>query len=180
MSVPIPIVNINSIPLPEFSARARREEPTRDLVNARNLEVQRSGPPVFQGFFRPEPSMPTYAARKTAAFNDQIGVPSRNQQPTSIPAPPFDPKGAKLDGNPYFDQYAPSYDPRNVARELQGSVKEDKMDRGIAESQRLLERGFTSRYVPEGFAQRNQLNSLQAFESLRPKIDDPHKVYRSY
>jgi hypothetical protein len=98
----------------------------------------------------------------------------------SIPAPSFNPAGAKLEGNPYFDQYAPSFDPRNVARELRASVKEDKMDRGIAESQRILARGFSSRYVPEGYAQQQQFDSLQAYESLKPKIDDGARSYRKY
>jgi hypothetical protein len=83
-------------------------------------------------------------------------------------------------GNVFFDQYAPEYDPRNVVRELRGSVKDDKTTRGEEESKRILSRGFSSRYVPEGFAEQRQLNSLEAFEQLRPKIDDLTKQYRSY
>jgi hypothetical protein len=80
----------------------------------------------------------------------------------------------------FFDQYAPEYDPRNVVRELRGSVKENKAVRGEEESKRILSRGFSSRYVPEGFAEQQQLNSLQAFEQLRPKIDDVSKQYRNF
>jgi hypothetical protein len=67
-----------------------------------------------------------------------------------------------------------------VVRELRGSVKETKTDRGVTESQRLLNRGFSGRYVPEGFAETRQLDSLQAFEMLRPKIDDVNRDYRKY
>jgi len=117
---------------------------------------------------------------KNNSFFDQAPLASRNQAPISIPAPTFNPNGPKLEGNPFFDQYAASFDPRNVARELNSAVKEDKMDRGIVESKRILSRGFSSRYVPEGFAEQQNLNSLDAFEKLRPKIDDVTRNYREY
>jgi hypothetical protein len=180
MSVPLPILEINPMPLPQYSLRSRREVSTRDTINARNIESWRSSPPVLQSFFRPSPSLPTYSARKDAAFYDQIGVSSRGQPPLTVPAPPFNPNGSKLEGNEYFDQYAPSFDPRNVARELKSVVKEAKDDKGTLESKRILSRNFVSRYVPEGFAEESQLNSLKAFETLRPKIDDPTQIYRQY
>jgi hypothetical protein len=180
MSVPIPTVEINVSPLPQFTPRSRREEDTRDLHNARNIEVWQASVPIQQAFFRPEPSTAGFGGRKDASYNDQAGIASRNQPPISLPAPQFDPAGPKLVGNVFFDQHAPEYDPRNVVRELRGAVKEDKTDRGYIESQRLLNRGFSSRYVPEGFAETRQLDSLQAFEMLRPKIDDLNRDYRKY
>lgn len=180
MSVSIPTVQINTVPMPQFTPRSRREESTRDVANARNIELWQSSPPVRQPFFRPEPATSALEKRRDNSFNDQAGIASRYQPPISLPAPPFDPAGPKLVGNPYFDQHAPEFDPRNVARELGGSVKEDKLDRGLLESQRLLRRGFSSRYVPEGFAEERQLDSLQAFEQLRPKIDDSTYEYRKY
>ena len=54
------------------------------------------------------------------------------------------------------------------------------MDRGLAENKRILSRGFSSRYVPEGFAEQQNLNALEAFEQLRPKIDDVTRNYREY
>jgi len=223
MSVPIPIVSINVTPMPQFIPRSRREESTRDIVNARNIEIRQSGPQVQQAFFRPEPTalsgtrlkaqksvMPTqdrsiqydeYDSKRSFAeipdfpeerpvnssammgprntsFFDQAGIATRNQAPISIPAPMYEPNAPKLEGNPFFEQYAASFDPRNVARELNSSVKEDKMDRGVIESSRILSRGFSSRYVPEGFAEKNQFDNLQAFELLRPKIDDYSKIYK--
>jgi hypothetical protein len=105
---------------------------------------------------------------------------TRNQKPISLPAPEFDPAGPKLVGNVFFDQHAPEYDSRNVARELQGAVKEDKTDRGIVESQRLMARSFSDRHVPAGYAETNQYDSLKAFELLRPKMDDVRTTYRTY
>jgi hypothetical protein len=180
MSVAIPTVKISAVPLPQFIPRSRREEVTRDTANARNLELQRSSAPIQQAFFRPEPSTASFQPRKEPSYNDQAGIATRYKAPISLPAPKFDPLGPKLVGNPFFDQHAPEYDPRNVARELKSSVKEDKLDRGILESQRIMARGFSSRYVPEGFAEKNQLDSLQAFEMLRPKIDDGTHNYREY
>ena len=180
MSVPIPTVAISTVPLPQFVPRSRREEITRDTANARNLEFQRSVAPIQQSFFRPEPSTSVFGPKLEVRHNDQKGLASRNKPPTSVPAPSFDPAGPKLVGNVFFDQYAPEYDPRNVVRELRGSVKDDKALRGEEESKRILSRGFSSRYVPQGYAEQQQLNSLEAFEQLRPKIDDLSRQYRSY
>ena len=180
MSVTIPTVEISNLPMPQFIPRSRREDSTRDLANARNLELQRSVAPIQQAFFRPEPSGSTFGPKLEVRHNDQKGLASRNKPPTSVPAPSFDPAGPKLVGNVFFDQYAPEYDPRNVVRELRGSVKDDKTSRGELESQRILSRGFSSRYVPEGFAEQQRLNSLQAFEQQRPKIDDLSRQYRRY
>lgn len=180
MSVTIPTVEISNMPLPQFVPRSRREDMTRDITNARNLELQRSVAPIQQSFFRPEPSTSAFSPKLQVKYNDQKGLASRNNPPTSVPAPSFDPAGPKLVGNVFFDQYAPEYDPRNVVRELRGSVKDDKATRGEMESKRILARGFSSRYVPEGYAEKQNLDSLQAFEQLRPKIDDLSKQYRNY
>jgi len=180
MSVRIPTMEISGMPMPQFIPRSRREDITRDTVNARNIEMQRSSAPIQQSFFRPEPSTSSFAPRVATRYNDQNGMSSRNTAPISNPAPSFDPSGPKLVGNVFFDQYAPEYDPRNVVRELRGSVKDDKTARGEEESKRILSRGFSSRYVPEGFAEQNQLNSLQAYEQLRPKIDDLTTDYRTH
>jgi len=182
MSVAIPTVNISSVPLPQFYPRSRREDNTRDLTNARNIEIQRSAAAIQQSFFRPEPAGSTYSIgpRPGVPYYDQLGMSTRNIGPISNPAPPFDPAGPKLVGNPFFEQYAPEYDPRNVVRELRGSVKDDKAVRGEVESKRILSRGFSSRYVPEGFAEQRQLNSLEAYEHLKPQIDDLTKEYRRY
>ena len=178
MSVRVPIVQIDVTPVPQFIPRSRREDSTRDIVNARNNEIRYSGIQIQQSFFRPEPASGLGPPTADRSFLDQAPIASRNQPPISIPAPKFDPNGPKLEGNPFFDQHAASYDPRNVARELNSAVKEDKLDRGIIESQRILSRGFSSRYVPQGYAEQNQFDSLQAFELLRPKINEISKVYR--
>jgi len=177
MSVRLPLVDLNTLPKPQFVPRSRREESTRDTINTRNIEIYQSGPQIQQSFFRPETAK-GFGPRRDMSMFDQTPLATRIVPPISIPAPMFDPAGPKMEGNPFFDQYAASYDSRNVARELRAAVKEEKTDRGVTESQRLLSRGFSGRYVPEGFSEVEQLNSLQAFEMLRPKFDDSMKVYR--
>ena len=162
MSVVIPTRIVNPTPLPQFVIRSRREPSSRDVANAGLIESWKSSPPVLQSFYRPSSQLPTFDSRKEAAFYDQNGIPSRNQQPLTVPSAPFDPYGDKLEGNSYFDQYSPRFDPRNAMRELKSVVVESRADKGIAESQRILTRNFSGRYLPPSFAEDNRLNSLRS------------------
>lgn len=79
--------------------------------------------------------------------------------------------------NPYFDKYDVAGDSRNMVRELRGAVTEDIVDHGIAESKKLLERGFQNRWLPEDHATSRGLNSLEAYDLMRPKFTDMTKRY---
>jgi hypothetical protein len=79
--------------------------------------------------------------------------------------------------NPYFAKYDVAGDSRNVVRELRGAVSEDIADRGIRESKKLLERNFDNRWMPQGDAQEKGLNSLEAYDLMRPKFTDMSKRY---
>ena len=83
-----------------------------------------------------------------------------------------------LSDNPYFNKYDVAGDSRNIIRELRGVVSEDVVDRGLRESPRLLAREMQSRWLPEGYAESRGLNSLQAYELMRPKFNDMGKSYR--
>jgi hypothetical protein len=74
--------------------------------------------------------------------------------------------------NPYFEGYAPAFDPRNAIREVRSAVFEDRFDRGVKESQRLLGRSFTSAWAEP------DKGTIQAYESLKPKMDDVSQSYR--
>lgn len=90
---------------------------------------------------------------------------------------PFDPSGPALALNPYFDRYDPTRDPRNAVRELNSVVYELKSpDRGLTESERIRERSFQNRTSP---ANEGVVRVAQAYELMRPKIDNPEVVYRS-
>ncbi len=83
-----------------------------------------------------------------------------------------------LSQNSYFDKFDVAGDSRNVVRELRSAVTEDIVDRGVRESQKLLQREIQSRWLPPQFAEDNQLDSLQAYELMRPKINDSQTWYR--
>lgn len=82
-----------------------------------------------------------------------------------------------LTRNPYFDKYDVQGDSRNIIRELRSVVSEGIVDRGMAESQKLLRRGMENRWVPPHFAEKEGLDSLTAYELMKPKFNVQDKVY---
>lgn len=83
--------------------------------------------------------------------------------------------------NPYFQKYDVASDSRNIVRELRGVVSEDIVDRGVRESQKLLQRDMESRWISAASADRREVsqNPIEAFELMRPKLSDFRKQYRS-
>jgi hypothetical protein len=86
----------------------------------------------------------------------------------------------QLGQNPYFDRFDVVTDPFNVARELRATVYEDKVDRGLLESKRLLNRIYTTRYKAPDYAEKNSLDTLNSYEDLRPRLNTMEKTYRPY
>ena len=82
-----------------------------------------------------------------------------------------------LSTNPYFDKYDVQGDTRNIIRELQSVIKEDIVDRGIEESQRLLRRGMENRWISSEEQAKQGLDSLTAYDLLRPKFNKQEKTY---
>jgi len=85
-----------------------------------------------------------------------------------------------LSQNPYFTKYDVTNDSRNVIRELRSAVSEDITDRGIAESQKLLKREFENRWLPHTEFNNSikQIDSLEAFDLMRPSFNNMSKTYR--
>lgn len=83
-----------------------------------------------------------------------------------------------MNNNPYFETYDVKGDSRNIVRELQSAVKEDISDRGVEQSRRLLQRGMESRWIGPK-KEEDGIDSLTAFELMRPKINKQEKVYHS-
>jgi len=75
--------------------------------------------------------------------------------------------------NPYFDKYSTADDSRNHAREIRGVIYESIEDRGIAESQKLLQRSFDTRWTPRDPG----VNRVEAFELLRPSMTKMNVTY---
>ena len=82
-----------------------------------------------------------------------------------------------LSDNPYFDKYDVASDSRNIVRELRGSVSEDVVDRGVAQSQKLIRRELESRWLPANYAENQGIDSLSAYELMRPRMNKQEKIY---
>jgi hypothetical protein len=81
--------------------------------------------------------------------------------------------------NPYFDKYDVAGDSRNIVRELRTAVTEDVVDRGMKESQKLLRREMESRWVPANFAESQGIDTLAAYDLMRPKYNQQENLYRT-
>jgi hypothetical protein len=170
---PIQYAGPTRIPPPKMQLRVRKETATHDTANARQFEQWNSDAPVLQG------GGPNYNSPQKANYYDMAPLSSRTDRRDFRQSQPFVANGPQLAQNPFFDRYDPTRDPRNMVREVRSVVYEDKeADRGIEESKRLLERGFTSRWVPEGHDEQDFKAALFSYEVMRPKIDSIDVDYR--
>lgn len=113
----------------------------------------------------------------TPVYMDMAPLSSRTDKRDFRQSQPYVPTGPNLAENPFFDRYDPTRDPRNMLREVRSAVYENKeADRGIQESERIRERVFADRNVPEG---ETPIKLTEWFDLLRPKIDNPEVVYRN-
>jgi hypothetical protein len=70
--------------------------------------------------------------------------------------------------NPYFQKFDITQDPRNVTRELQSVVYEDKSIRGSKQSKALMERGMQHSWI-DPIELKNDIESrLKGTEVMRP------------
>ena len=172
------------IPPPAMQLRVRREVNTHDAINARQFEAWQSDVPQPQGDaiedpagLRPPIKDGPVAIRPVAY--DMAPASTRTDKRDYRQAQPFVANGPSLAMNPYFDRYDPTRDPRNMIREMQGAVYEVKeADRGLEESKRMVARGYISRWMPEGSSQEELQASIQAYEIMRPKMDNINTNYR--
>jgi hypothetical protein len=162
------------IPPAKLQLRVRREANPDDTINARQFESWQTSVPVVQGGMFDDPP-----SEMKPAFYDMAPLSSRTDKQDYRQSQPFVANGPSLAMNPYFDRYDPTRDPRNMIREVRSVVYEEKeADRGLAESKRLNTRAYTSRWVPEGVTADSLRASLQAYEVMRPKVDNIEEVYR--
>ena len=164
----VPFQPTNIIPPPAMVIRSRRETSTRDTGNARQFEHwQTDGKAMTQN--RPDP-------HGQAPFHEFLPINSRFEGRDYKGQPRFDATGAPLGKNTYFDKYDPSYDSRNVTRELASTIYEDKDTTGSKENSKLLARNFDNRWL----SVEEQKKQLEASMNLRPLMDDYSKVYRVF
>ncbi len=155
--------------MPQMSLRSRREVSTRDFVNAQQYE-----------HWQTDGRYGVYNRADKAAqapFYDMMPAPSRTDERSFAAAQHYQVGGAALGNNPYFQKYDVSNDPRNVSRELRSAVFESTTDRGLKESNKMLERQFTAQYMPADRTQNNLETMLVARNQLIPEMDDYTKLY---
>jgi hypothetical protein len=152
--------------------RVRRETNAEDTINARQFETWQTSAPVVQGG-----TINDIPTDMKPVFYDMAPLSSRTDKQDYRQSQPVIATGPSLAMNPYFDRYDPTRDPRNMIREVRSVVYEEKQaDRGLAESKRLSERGYISRWMPEGSSD-DLKASLQAYEIMRPKVDEIANTY---
>lgn len=167
----IPLVAGPPMVLPEFSLRSRREQPIRDVFNARQYEHWNSDAP------QPVTNAPDLA--KQAPHYDMKPVNSRRITTDYRQAQPFVATATdQLAGNPYFQKYDVTSDPRNVTRELRAAVYEYNSPREQTVNQHMMERNFQSRYTPEPLVQATYEKAVDVYAGMRPKLNDQKATFR--
>lgn len=164
---PLPTVQdaIGAFPHPEFITRTRREVHPVDTINARQFEHwQTQGKHSY--YNRPD-------LNQQAPYNDMMPNSSRANAKDYRAQPRFNVSMERGSNNPYFDKYDATSDSRNMARELRGSVYEDKHTDFKRETEIMLTRNFDNRWMNPLVVEQQ----VKAAEQLRPKIDDIQRFY---
>jgi hypothetical protein len=158
-----------------MNVRSRREINTRDATNTRRVELWQTDAPYLQ-MNRPDMNGPK-------VLSDMNPTNSRSLDSKAyLQNKPMKAGEDSFTKNPYFDGYAPQFDSRNAVRELRSAVYEDHFDKGVRESKYLLGRTFTSQWLEPTYVQDNNLNtlnSLEAYEQLKPQMDDITRSFKS-
>lgn len=157
-----------------MNVRSRREMNARDAANIRQFEHWQTDAPYLQ-MDRPDLN----GARILSDMNPTNSRKLDGKQ--YLQNRPMKAGQDSFTKNPYFQDYSPEYDSMNAIRELRSAIYEDRFEKGLSESKRLLERSFTTQWVePTYVADKNlaTLNSLIAYEELKPKMDDIAQTFR--
>ena len=171
------------------SARIRFEPNSRDAINSRiweslkydtkepnSKDIKESSNPVFFDV------NPQSARNSLNSYNQQQQFFPDPPRPTQKrygedkypPAPKQDPG---LINNPYLQRLDAVADSRNMSREMRSAVYEDNRERDVEASKLLAERQFNYRNLTK--EEEANIGSLNAYELLRPKVDDYNKTYRT-
>jgi hypothetical protein len=154
MTQPVfPIYPVPPVPFPEMVIRSRHDLDTRDAANARNYELwQTDGK---HGVYN-RPDM-----NAQAPFQDFLPINSRMIERRYHPQPRFAEDGHRGGMNPYFDKYDTAYDSRNMVRELQAVVYEDKGFEYLPQSRAIVTRGVEHRWL-DGRAVRDTVDTMES------------------
>jgi hypothetical protein len=172
---------------PQNGVRLRMEPNNRDAMNSRILEgsqftaarnMTSGDKPIIQDM-NPVSSRRTVASYKQAIefFPDvEPVITSTGVQPRTAPAiaPP------RFMDNPYLQRQDAIGEPRQIIRELKSAVSEDNRELYLHNSQKLAERNFSHFWIPPAEEKEQKNSNLQAYELLKPKLDDFSTDYRKF
>jgi len=171
--------------------RIRKEINAHDTINSRAWDYFHATPPTQVSSSNLQRNPPAYM--DTNPLLSRKDKTKFRLQPEYIPDPV---RGATTDGmlgnapppgpiqlpankmslNPYMQRLDPEGEgSRNIIRELRASVYEDNRDLDVDTDRSLVERQFTDRWLPPKVAV--DIQSLQAYELLKPKQDDYRRSY---
>jgi len=168
---PIPATYTPEMSFLSMNIRSRREMSTRDAANIRQFEHWQTDGPSLQND-RPDLNGPTI-------LNDMNPIDSRKKDSKQyLQSRPMKAGQDSFSQNPYFDGYAPVFDPRNAIREVRSAIYEDRFEKGLKESKQLLARSFTTAWEPEDWVKKQNLNTLNAYENLKPQMNVMEKTFR--
>lgn len=172
---PIPAIYTPETSFLSMNIRSRREINTRDAANVRQFEHWQTDAPYLQ-MDRPDLNGPKILSDMNPTNSRKLdGQQYLQNRPMKAGQDSFS-------QNPYFEGYAPQYDSRNAVRELRSAIYEDRFDKGVRESKYLLGRTFTNRWEEANYVAENNLdtlNSLVAYEQLKPQMDNIAQNFRS-
>ena len=172
---PIPATYTPEMSFLSMNIRSRREINTRDAANVRQFEHWQTDAPYLQ-MDRPDLNGPKILSDMNPTNSRKLdGQQYLQNRPMKAGQDSFT-------QNPYFEGYAPQFDSRNAVRELRSVIYEDRFDKGVRESKYLLGRTFTSQWLEPNYVADNNLdtlNSLEAYEQLKPQMDDIAQNFRS-
>ena len=166
----IPIASGPPLLLPQFSIRSRREQPIRDVLNARHYELWNTDAPG------PTQNFPD--VNKQQPHQDMNPINTRTVTRDYRQAQPFVAGADQLGKNPYFQKFDVASDPRNVARELQGAVYEYNLPRDQEVSHKLLARNFDSLHTPDPQVKKSYEEAIDIYAGMRPKLNDMKSKFR--
>jgi hypothetical protein len=153
-------ISLNSGTLrPEFIPRIRREKtiaPTyTDINNIYHPRIYNDG-------------IPMNLTKKETTYMDMAPINSRTDIRDVRQSQPYIPQlNISTANNPYFQKFDITQDPRNVTRELQSSVYEERTG-SRKEEKALFYRGFQHAWVNEDDLKRETEERLRGGEVMRP------------
>jgi hypothetical protein len=166
----IPIASGPALLMPEFSIRSRREQPVRDVFNARHYEHWNSDALSQQDTLNITPNRkPLY---------DMNPINTRTVERDYRQSQPYVVDGKQSFANPYFQKFDATRDPRNVAREMQAAVYEYNAPRSQEVSQKLLSRNFDNPFMPEPEVKASYEKAVDIYAGMRPKLNNMKAVFR--